>query len=380
MKRIAYIIHDASPWILSEIEAIMKKGTDVLVCATNPEARFPDSFWNECATPAKLVRTNVLALLRYRLSYLLAAWRIARKIGWQLFFRLFYFASVIRMSDITSIHAHFATTATLMAETISRLEKIPYSFCAHAYDIFKHDVDHEDLRRKIRNANFVRTVSKFHKNFLLSIDSSIPTDKIKIISYAVDENKFFPIEKERHSKFLILSVGNLVLKKGFPALIEACEILKQDNIDFECWIVGSGPMQESLEKQIDLANLKRYVKLRGSQAHENLNELYNLADVFVLPSIRTDDGDMDGIPNVLIEAMAAECPVISTYIAGIPELIDHEINGLLVSPEKSSLLADAIERICKNHEFAAAIAFNGRMKVLNNYRADDVAEKLLKLL
>lgn len=380
MKRIAYIIHDASPWILSEIEAIMSKGTDVLVCATNPEARFPDSFWNGCATPTMLVRTNVQALLRYRCAYLLAAWRIPRKIGWQLFFRLFFFASVIRKSGITSLHAHFATTATLMAETISRLEKIPYSFCSHAYDIFKSDVDHEDLRRKIRNAKFVRTVSRFHKNYLLSIDSSIATDKIKIISCALDEKKFFPIEKERHSKFLILSIGNLVPKKGFPVLIEACEILKKDNIDFECWIVGSGQLQESLEKQIELANLKRHVKLRGSLSHENLNELYNLADVFVLPSIRTDDGDMDGIPNVLVEAMAAECPVISTYISGIPELIDHEINGLLVSPEKSSLLADAIERIYKNHEFSAALAFNGRMKVLNNYRAVGVAEQLLKLL
>jgi glycosyltransferase involved in cell wall biosynthesis len=292
---------------------------------------------------------------------------------------MFFFASVIRKNRITAIHAHFATAATLTAEMISRLEKIPYSFCAHAYDIFKHDVDRSDLRRKIRNARFVRTVSRFHKNFLLAIDPTIPTDKIKIISYGVDVSQFRPEKPTRHSRFLILSVGNLVAKKGFPVLIDACHILKKDGIEFECWIVGAGPLHSQLERRIERHQLIGDVILRGAVAHQAMNELYNAADVFVLPAVRTEDGDMDGIPNVLIEAMAAESPVISTYLSGIQELIDHEINGLLVPSEKASPLAEAMERIYKEPDFAAVLATNGRMKVLANYRAEDVAERLLKL-
>jgi len=379
MKQIAYIIHDASPWILSEITAIMNKGHRVLVCLVNPGASLPAVFWQAEPTLLKIAGANVLALFRHPVFYTFAALWIPRKIGWRLFFRIFYFALVIRQNRLSSIHAHFATAATLIAETISRLEKIPYSFCAHAYDIFKNDVDPCDLRRKIRNARFVRTVSRFHKNFLLAIDPTIPTDKIKIISYGVDVNRFRPAKPARYPRFLILSVGNLVEKKGFPILIDACGILKKDGFDFECWIVGDGPLFSQLRRQLERQKMVHEVKLLGARAHEDLNELYNAADVFVLPAVRTADGDMDGIPNVLIEAMAAETPVISTYLSGIPELIDHEINGLLAPPEKPSLLAAAIERIYKEAEFAAVMATNGRMKILSNYLAKDVADKLLHL-
>ena len=279
------------------------------------------------------------------------------------FFYAIYMAAEIKKRGIQHIHAHFALNAATVAMVIGRLLGITYSLTAHANDIFADPVL---LEEKLKNAKFTITISEYNKRYLQQFASA---DKIHIVHYSLDLNQFAPLpERKDGSSPVIFSIGRLVEKKGFPYLVDACRILAERGYKFKCEIVGEGPQRDILEQMIADNNLEGIVSLKGAVLQENLMEYWRKATVFALPCVIGEDGDRDGMPNVLIEAMALQLPVVSTSLVGIPEFIQHGHSGFLAPPGDAQALANLLgqclgapalrERMGQNARIAAEQTFD----------------------
>jgi glycosyltransferase involved in cell wall biosynthesis len=289
-----------------------------------------------------------------------------------------YLAKEVESKNIKHLHSHFANNSTTIAMIISKLIGISYSFTAHANDIF---ADQILLKEKIHSAKFIITISKFNRRFLNNI---LPQDdissKIHIVRCGIDTFKFSTSKvSDVTHKPIILSIGRLVEKKGYPYLIKACKILVDKNIDFQCIIIGNGPQKAFLEKLIGLNDLSKFVTLAGIIFQEKIINFLNKTDIFVLPCIQAADNDMDGIPVVLMEAMAMKIPVISTHISGIPELIKNMETGLLVPPKNEIALAKGIKILKENIELRKKLGASGRKWVTENYEITKNTDKLYKI-
>lgn len=283
------------------------------------------------------------------------------------FLKAGYLASLLEERGIQRLHAHFANVPAAMAELVHLLTGIPFSFTAHAKDIYLSDP--EILNRKIHHAEFVVTCTEYNRTFLQSVSTN--GTPIHRLYHGLDLDRFQPALPDPGSADetvpLLLSVGRLREKKGFPVLLHACRLLKERGRRFRCQIVGYGPLQPELETMIHVLGLTNRVFLLGKKPHAEVLDLYRQATVFVLPCQIAGDGDRDGIPNVLLEAMAMQVPVISTDVSGIPELIDHMNNGLTVPPENPVALAQAIAHLLDTPTLRVALARAGRDRVSERF-------------
>src|SRR5260370_37397117 len=177
----------------------------------------------------------------------------------------------------------------------------------------------------------------------------------------------------------MLSVGRIIEKKGFADLLSAVRILRERGRQFQVEIIGSGPLKEQIQNRIKELNLLDRVKLLGARDQDFVRAAYQRAAIFVLPCMVTPNGDRDGIPNVLYEAMASGTPVISTPVAAIPELIDSESNGLLVEQQSPELLADAIDRLLVNPDLRGRFARPARATIETPFTLHRTARELLKV-
>jgi colanic acid/amylovoran biosynthesis glycosyltransferase len=279
-------------------------------------------------------------------------------------------ALLARAAGVTHLHAHFGSDATTVALLAGRLARLPYSFTAHAKDIYDTYIDEVTDRRmrraKIAEAAFVATVSEFNRVHLCEIAGRDHTGKIHRLYNGIDLERFSQTGETRE-KALVLSVGRLVEKKGLGDLVEACRILQARGLQFKCMIVGDGPLREALENQIAQAGLEGCVELAGPRPQEELAALLSRATLFALPCIVTPSGDRDGLPTVLLEALAAGLPSISTNVAGIPEIIDHGKSGLLVGQKDPVQLAGAIESLLTSPSLCARISLAGRQKAERDF-------------
>ena len=254
-----------------------------------------------------------------------------------------YTAYLLRQLDFDHLHAHFMDRAVVVALVVSRFLNKSYSLTAHAADIYATAIL---TREKIVNARFAVTVSHYNKEYLLHAVPGVEPERIHVLHPWVDPSHFKPpIARPTHARLHILSVGRLVEKKGHADLIEACHLLRLQGIDLECRIVGEGPLRSELEERTTRYGLQHHVHLIGGQPQSQVQELLRTwADVFALPCIIASDGDRDGIPVALAEAMAMELPVISTDIVGIRELVQVG-TGILVPPQNPAALAEALQTI-----------------------------------
>jgi colanic acid/amylovoran biosynthesis glycosyltransferase len=254
-----------------------------------------------------------------------------------------YAAYLLRRTDFDHVHVHFMDRAVLVALVVSRFLGKSYSFTAHAADIFTKAVL---VRDKIDQARFMITVSQYNKQHLLSTYPGVNADKIHILHPWVDVAQFTPrAERPRHERLHILSVGRLVEKKGHLDLIDAVQALRVGGVETDCRIVGAGPLHADLAQRIARHDLQDRVQLLGGLPQAGVVSLLrDWADVFVLPCLIARNGDRDGIPVSLAEAMAMELPVISTDIVGIRELVQAG-TGLLVPPHDPAALAEALRTI-----------------------------------
>ncbi len=276
-----------------------------------------------------------------------------------------YAAYLLRKRKITELHAHFLDRAATIALVAGRLLGAPYSLSIHAgADIYVHPVL---IREKLANARHAVTCTAYNKHHLETLLQQDLSGKITCIPHGLDRSSYNPPERPPDGKNLILTVGQLAERKGFKYLIEACAVLRDRGLAFECQIVGGGPQRPQLEEMIARLRLTGQVSLTGPLPHEEVLQKYRQAALFVMPCIQTAEGDVDGIPNVLLEAMAMRVPVISTEISAVPELIKPGWNGLLVPPNDADALAEAVLRLLNEPELRENLARRGRETVLAEY-------------
>jgi colanic acid/amylovoran biosynthesis glycosyltransferase len=260
-------------------------------------------------------------------------------------------AYTLRRQPPDQFHAHFVDRAATVALVAGRLLGTPFSITAHANSIYQKRVL---LCEKLGEARFVITVSEFNKSYLLDTCPALDPEKVYVLHPWVDLSRFRPSTTcPAHDMLHILSVGRLVEKKGHKYLIEACHILNEKSIDFECRIIGDGPLRTELETEIERYNLKEQVHLLGGQPHDEVLSNLKWSDVFVLACVIAEDGDRDGMPVALAEAMAMAVPVVSCDIVGIGELV-RPGTGLLVPPRDAAALADALQTLHAAGEFGRA--------------------------
>jgi colanic acid/amylovoran biosynthesis glycosyltransferase len=251
-------------------------------------------------------------------------------------------AHLLRGHSLDRLHAHFIDRAATVALVASRLLDLPYSVTAHANDIYTKQVL---LHEKINEASFVVTVSEFNKSYLLDTYPGLGSNKIHVLHPWVDTSRFHPPSaRPNHNELRILSVGRLVEKKGHQYLIEACHLLQAKGIDFECHIIGDGSLESELRADIERYQLEGRLHLLGAQPQTEVLANLSWCDVFALACVIAKDGDRDGMPVALAEAMAMGVPVVSCQIAGIDELV-RPGTGLLVPPRDARALSEALQTI-----------------------------------
>jgi colanic acid/amylovoran biosynthesis glycosyltransferase len=379
-------------FILRELIELERQGQPVLLVPMlkeSPQVVHEEAKpWMERAlyTPyvsEQIGAANLRALLRQPLRYLSVLARLIlgslRSPGFlgrtlAIFPKSVFLAEQLDKQSIRHIHAHFATHPATMAWIVSKLSGITYSITAHAHDIF---VDRALLRLKLRHAAFIRTISNFNRRYLASRfpESSA---KIDVIHVGID-----PVRYESHLRVpasprpRVLCIGALKPYKGIPVLVEACDRLTREGVDFHCEIIGDGPMRAQIAQMIRTRGLHDRVILLGSRTQEEVGERIAPVAIVVQPSIIAPDGQMEGIPVSLMEAMAAGKPVIASELSGIPELVEHGKTGLLVEPGSAAALAEAMRELLGSAPRRAEMGKAGHEKVTREFVLSGTVEQLL---
>jgi len=278
----------------------------------------------------------------------------------------------LRRAGIRHLHAHFANAPASVALMAAALAGISFSFTAHAYDIF---IDRLLLPAKLAAAAFVACISEYNRRYLQEHYPQARRAHLEVVRNGLDTARFCPHPHPQGTPPCIIAVGRLVETKGFHVLVEACARLRDQGLPCQCLIIGAGPEAGRLQQMVnDLAVADRVV-LQGKIPPEAMLSYYRRADVLAMPAcIRNQDAD--GIPTVLIEAMAMEIPVVATRVSGIPELVLDGETGLLVAPDDAPALAQALARLLRDQNLARRLARAGRDLVVSQYNGEASARQL----
>jgi glycosyltransferase involved in cell wall biosynthesis len=268
---------------------------------------------------------------------------------------------------LTHLHVHFASQAATVGLLLKHLSAHSYSFTVHGPDEF-YNVDDQRLRQKLAAADFVVCIGAFARSQLMLLSHVTDWPKFSICRLGIDPGKFNPANRphRKHAKdgFQVLCIGRLVGAKGQHVLIQACKQLVDQQRAVRLVIVGTGPDESSLKTQVTALGLDNSVKFTGALNHDQITDQYARADAFALASFA------EGIPVVLMEAMASGVPVVSTRITGIPELIQDGHDGRLVSPSDASELAGAIAELMDDPQRSAEFARHAREKVVSMFNLE----------
>ena len=359
--RVVYFVSLFPCWsetfIVREIRALMELGVDVHIVSLKPASE--DLVQSDAQAllgqvlyppgPARAARLAATEALRHPLRSLVEWGQLIHGfmgkpktlaksvIAW---WRTLAMLDTVRRLQPDHLHAHWATYPSTAAMFAAGRLRLPFSFTAHAHDIFLED---HLLAAKLKRAAFSVTISQYNRDFLATAVGTSLVKDTRVIHCGVSpgDYAFPPGDRQRG---LILAVGRLDPIKGFAHLVDACGLMAARGIDFTCRIIGEGPLRSVLAQRIADLGLQDKVELLGARAHDEVRRLLNTAAVFVLPSIITPQGDRDGIPVALMEAMACGTPVVSTRVSGIPELVAEDTCGLLATPGDAIELAHCIER------------------------------------
>jgi len=291
-----------------------------------------------------------------------------------------YFADLFTHNGVDHVHVHFANRAAHTALFLKEISGIPFSVTAHGQD-FMTDLGNDDLLREIcAAAKFIAAETDYSRELLCQRcpDSAA---KIHRVYNGIDLERFpSPLPAKQDPAPLILSVGRLVPFKGFEYLIDACAELTRRGLDFTCEIVGDGPLRENLQGKIDKLNLSSRVALLGSLSQGAIFEKLRAADIFALASVVDPQGGSDVFPTVILEAMSAARPVVSTRLAGIPESVVHDKTGLLVPPGDTAALAAALEHLTRDPARRLRYGQAGRARIEQHFEIKKTVVPLLQLL
>lgn len=285
-----------------------------------------------------------------------------------------YVWGLVRKSPPVRVHAHFVDRATTVAMVVAMLFRTGYSATAHANDIY---VDRVLLTEKVSSAVFVATCTGFNAQHLSRL---APTANIQLVYHGLDIERYPTSPVTENGEARIISVAQLKEKKGLTHLISACRELADSDTSFECDIIGDGPLRSQLQEQIVSQGLADRVHLLGPLPHGEVIDRLRASTLFVLPCVVAADGDRDGIPNVILEAMAVGRPVISTTISGIPEAVTDGVSGRLVAPADPVALAAAMADLLESSVMRSEMGAAGRERIEALFEVRRNAIKLEQLL
>jgi len=292
-----------------------------------------------------------------------------------IFLKGVWIAKQLEGSSTQLVHTHFAWLSAAAGMVIGKLLDLPFTITAHAYDIYSHKSDLLVLTSTLSDR--VVTISDYNKETILNKNISLNPNHIEVIHCGIDLDLFKKSnDRPSNQVFQIISVGSLIEKKGHEYLIKACRELITHGLNFECRIVGEGNLGHRLLSLIQELALESKVNLVGGQCQTWVRDRLNLSDIFVLGCVIDETGERDGIPVAMMEALAMEVPVVSTPVSGIPELIQHNETGLLVTQKDPIALAEAIIRLAKDEPLRSKLAKNGRVLVEREY---DIRENACQL-
>ena len=377
-------------FIAQEILALERRGVDiVIVSLRRPTDRFTHPIHAE-------IRSPVLYLPEYlhdAPGRVLRAWKIARTLPGYHRARSMWLADLVRdrtanrvrrfgqalvfaaeLGRARFIHAHFLHTPASVARYASAMLGIPWSFSAHAKDVWT--TPEWEKREKLADARFGVTCTRVNLEHLAALAPS--PDTVELVYHGLDHTRFPHRAQERPSRdgsdpsdpVRILSVGRLVEKKGFDDLLGALSMVPSA-LAWRLEIVGGGALEARLRRRAATLGIAERVRWQGSLAHDRVVECFGDADLFALASRISADGDRDGLPNVLMEAQLLGAACIATRISAMPELIEHDVNGLLVSPRDPAALAATLERAIVDPALRSRLAAAGRRTVTARFSFEE---------
>jgi glycosyltransferase involved in cell wall biosynthesis len=384
-------------WIANEIEVIERAGIPFRIHALNPpkEGFF---FFSPEKTAAMNRDTNTLyplpvaaaarAVLAAPFRFGARFWSALgnaltgrretlriRLVGLWHFAVACHWAGQLARQEVSHIHAQWIHSSGTVAMYGAWLLDRSFSFTGHAADLFR---DRCALHDKIARADFIICISEFHRSFYL--EHGARPDQLRIAYCGIDTDRFSPARRARPegAPVHILSSGRLVPKKGFAVLIEACRILRERGVAFRCTIAGSGPDGPALGRQIVEAGLEGDVTLTGETLdQETVPEFMHGGDIYALACRWAPDKDVDGLPMMLMEAMACGLPTVSTRLVGIPDLIRDGETGLLVASDDAESLAEALARLARDDALAARLSGAGRRHLEETFDLRTCLEPLI---
>jgi glycosyltransferase involved in cell wall biosynthesis len=281
---------------------------------------------------------------------------------------------------ITHVHSHFAHDPTLIAFLVNRLTGVPYSFTAHARDLYQ--TPPRALAERAHEATAIVTCCGANVTYLERAARREDRAKVRLIHHGLDLDHLRPVARERPSAAppVIMSVGRLVEKKGFADLLRACRLLQRRGQSFRCVIVGDGPLRGDLRTMVAGLGLRDVVVLAGSRTRRELLADLRRADVFALTPAATADGDRDGIPNALLEAMACGLPVVTTATGGIEEIVTHDRTGLVARPHDVTAIAGHLSALLGDERRRRRLGRQARQAVVREFDSETCSRQLAAVL
>ncbi len=380
-------------FIRREILALEDLGCEItrIALRSNPQALVDTRDKEELTKTRFVLQQSVLTFLKALISSLISspmrfsrAFKLALKVGWKsergVIRHIFYFAEAcvlamwLKAENIQHVHAHFGTNSTTVTMLASELCSVPYSFTVHGPEEFDKPVA-LSLGEKIRRSAFVVAISSFGKSQLFRWIDHDQWPKVKIVHCGLDsafhEGEIEPVDDTQ--KFIC--VGRLCEQKAQPLLLEAFHILAKEGRSFELTFAGDGHLRSVLEQLIADYNLSSQVRITGWISAQQVRDELLSSRALVLPSFA------EGLPVVIMEAMALARPVVTTYVAGIPELVQHEINGWLVTAGNVEQLVDTLRGVMKaKPQRLNDMGQKARQRVLERHDIDIEAAKLLSMI
>lgn len=369
-------------FILREVLTLREHGIEVEVASINPPDRPPErltleeraeagrTLYVKSAGFAGGILANMRLFVRSPIRYLKGlafALTLGRTDLSRLAMSFFYFveAAVIaewmRKRAVGHLHVHFATPAATVALILARTCPVNFSLTVHGPDEF-YDVPGYHLAQKVKSASFVCAIGLYARSQLMKVSSVRDWDKIEVSPLGVDPEAFTPRPfRDVPEIFEVLCVGRLVAAKGQHVLLQAASEMVRQGHRVLFRFVGDGPDRNALESETTRLGLNGCVRFEGAVNQDKIRDFYRTADVFALASFA------EGIPVVLMEAMAMEVPCITTWITGVPELIRNEVDGLLVAPSDVQALAHAIGRMIKDRELRKRLGEAGRQRIREKF-------------
>lgn len=397
LQRVIYVVSLfpclSETFIVREITALIERGVDVQIISLKRPSKdllqtdaaalldrvsHPQPLAAALRDSWQALRLNPHAVLRALALILADSWRrpdVALKSVVTLF-RALQHVPWLQRFDPQLIHAHWATYPSTAAWALGCVLGRPFSFTCHAHDIF---IEKQLLARKIRESALAVTISHHNVDWLCTHATPMAQHKLKVIHCGVDMQRA-PWQLLHRDVRTMLAVGRLDPVKGFETLIDAVALLHERGIELDCRLVGSGPLEPLLRRRAMQRGVASRIEFTGAQTQERIRHWMSTATMFVLPSQVAADGNRDGIPVALMEAMASGCPVVSTRVSGIPELIEDDEHGVLVEQRDPVALADAIERLLESDALRQRLATGARARVESQFDARKEAGRLHALM